>query len=239
MISSQARRHAELQRALLVDAGWRLSADAKVLDFGCGDGRLVAAWRADGHDAFGCDIALERQTEALRLIPAGPYRLPFDDRQFDLVVSDQVLEHVSDHEAAFSEIARVLRPGGAALHIFPSRLRPIEPHTFVPFGGVLRGPAWLRLWAGVGVRNSFQQGRSATDVAERNRRYLRESTTYLTRRQLVAVGRRYFPSIRFAEREMLVHTYGRARLLGRSPIVARAVGPMYAALHMRVMLTFK
>jgi SAM-dependent methyltransferase len=239
VISPEALQHAELQRTLLGEAGWRLSAGAAVLDFGCGDGRLVSAWRAAGYDARGCDIALERETDALRLIPTDPYRVPFADEQFELVVSDQVLEHVADHEAAFREIARVLRPGGAALHIFPSRLRPIEPHTFVPLGGVLQQRGWLRLWAAIGVRNSFQRGKSAADVAERNRQYLRDSTTYLTRRQLVALAQPHFRSIRFAEGEMLAHTYGRARVVGRIPLVRRAATPLYAALHMRVVLTFK
>ncbi len=38
------------------------------------------------------------------------------DRSFDLVVTQDVLEHVLNPERAFSEIARVLRPGGA--HVF-------------------------------------------------------------------------------------------------------------------------
>lgn len=43
--------------------------------------------------------------------------LPFPDGQFDSVVSDQVLEHLEgDPQQAFSESARVLRPGGLAIH---------------------------------------------------------------------------------------------------------------------------
>jgi SAM-dependent methyltransferase len=43
--------------------------------------------------------------------------LPFDADQFDLVVSDQVLEHVvGDPQRAVDESRRVLKPGGLALH---------------------------------------------------------------------------------------------------------------------------
>ncbi len=43
--------------------------------------------------------------------------LPFDADQFDVVVSDQVLEHVvGDPQRAIDETRRVLKPGGLAIH---------------------------------------------------------------------------------------------------------------------------
>lgn len=43
--------------------------------------------------------------------------LPFDNEKFDFCVSDQVLEHVEgDPVQAFSESARVVRPGGFICH---------------------------------------------------------------------------------------------------------------------------
>lgn len=42
--------------------------------------------------------------------------LTFEDASFDLFITQDVMEHVFDPEKAFSEIARVLKPGGA--HIF-------------------------------------------------------------------------------------------------------------------------
>lgn len=43
-------------------------------------------------------------------------RLSFQDGYFDLIISEDVLEHVDDYEKAFLEIYRVLKPG--AYHIF-------------------------------------------------------------------------------------------------------------------------
>jgi SAM-dependent methyltransferase len=59
-------------------------------------------------------------------------RLTYPEKTFDLVVSTEVFEHVSGYEQGFSEIRRVLRPGGC--HIFrvpldhngPTRVRTRE-----------------------------------------------------------------------------------------------------------------
>jgi SAM-dependent methyltransferase len=46
--------------------------------------------------------------------------LPYDDNTFDLVVTDQVLEHVQgDPFAAVEECRRVLKPGGISIHTTP------------------------------------------------------------------------------------------------------------------------
>lgn len=41
--------------------------------------------------------------------------MPFEDRSFDLVIANHVLEHVADDNRALAEIHRVLRPGGGAI----------------------------------------------------------------------------------------------------------------------------
>lgn len=46
--------------------------------------------------------------------------LTFPDASFDLVVSQDVMEHIFEPDAAFAEIARVLKPGG--MHIFTAPL---------------------------------------------------------------------------------------------------------------------
>ncbi|MGS0997841.1 class I SAM-dependent methyltransferase [Rhodanobacter sp. UC4451_H18] len=41
--------------------------------------------------------------------------MPFDDKTFDLVIANHVLEHVDDDLKALTEIYRVLKPGGHAI----------------------------------------------------------------------------------------------------------------------------
>ena len=49
-------------------------------------------------------------------------RLTFADEGFDLVISQDVLEHVPDPARAFAEAARVLRPGGSHIFTIPQNL---------------------------------------------------------------------------------------------------------------------
>ena len=56
-------------------------------------------------------------------------QLTFDNESFDLHVTQDVFEHLFDPAAAFREIARTLRPGGA--HVFTTPLvRKNEPTQF-------------------------------------------------------------------------------------------------------------
>jgi len=46
-------------------------------------------------------------------------KLKFEDSSFDFIVCSEVLEHIINHKAAFSELARVLRKGGTMLITVP------------------------------------------------------------------------------------------------------------------------
>jgi len=58
--------------------------------------------------------------------------LPWGANEFDLVVSNNVLEHVSDPRRVLQEMYRVTVPGGILLHSCPNYLFPYEPHYKVP-----------------------------------------------------------------------------------------------------------
>jgi SAM-dependent methyltransferase len=63
--------------------------------------------------------------------------LPFQDESFDVVVSDQVLEHIKgDPQIAINETRRVLRKGGIAVHttcfMNPIHEHPIDMWRFTP-----------------------------------------------------------------------------------------------------------
>ncbi len=47
-------------------------------------------------------------------------RLPFEDGALDLVIANQIIEHVKDHFWMVSEISRVLKPGGVLILGIPN-----------------------------------------------------------------------------------------------------------------------
>jgi SAM-dependent methyltransferase len=67
-----------------------------------------------------CSEYLEDAEKAFSDIPHQDLcALTFPDSSFDLVLCNELFEHVQDLDLAFREIARVLRPGGRLLSTFP------------------------------------------------------------------------------------------------------------------------
>lgn len=236
--------------AVLEDCANRhFAAGSRLLDLGCGDGTDVLQWAAKGFDASGCDVGQYSDSDQcrsmyesgqLRLIDTEPYRLPFEDGWFDIVVSNQVFEHVQDYPTAIAESHRVLKPGGIAMHLFPPRWKPIEPHVFVPLAGAIQHYRWLQIWAFLGVRNEFQSDMPANDVARHNHTYLHDHTNYLSTAQLHAEFARWFDNVRFAEDIYVEHSpSGNARALRTAMHLAPFIRSAYSAFKERVVVTIK
>lgn len=134
----------------------------QVLDYGCGAGQIVTALRAEGIAAFGCDLFYEGGDLSGLLEPAlfdaGIIRrmegaaIPFPSGSFDLVVSNQVMEHVADLDAVLAECCRVLRPGGAMLCVFPDRGVWREGHCGIPFLHWFPRQSRARVWYAAALR---------------------------------------------------------------------------------------
>ncbi len=56
-----------------------------------------------------------------------------DEQRYDLVVLDNVLEHLPDQPLALRRIVRALRDGGALYILVPNKLWPVEVHHNLPF----------------------------------------------------------------------------------------------------------
>ncbi len=90
----------------------------RILDAGCGTGLLLRriATRAPGTQLVGVDLTLAMLRRAGRsasdLVLGDVRRLPFADGSLDAVVLASVLQYLPDLDAALSEAARVLKPGG-------------------------------------------------------------------------------------------------------------------------------
>ncbi len=163
------------------------SPGAAVLDFACSKGGL---WDhvPEQVEMFGCDIRLApematriRGREHRFRLSTESSRIPFEDASFDVVFANSAFEHVQPIREIITECARVLRPGGRLIAVFPCRTVILEPHVKVPFAswlppGALRR-AWCQAWRGDGARADA---------------YLREHTNYLRYGEYMRMLRQHF-----------------------------------------------
>jgi arsenite methyltransferase len=104
----------------------RLAPGEDVLDIGCGAGTdtLVAAQMvAPAGQVIGIDMTPEMLSRAraaaaemgsgnVGFVEGDVEKLPFPAESFDVAISNGVIDLIPDKDAVFSEIFRVLRPGG-------------------------------------------------------------------------------------------------------------------------------
>ena len=139
-----------------------INTNINILDAGCGDGHLAtflhinltALFPKIDFKIYGYDVAdhgvqakyffLKTLTwcqqqcpdvvwdERLKLI-VHDQSWPFESNFFDFVLSNQVLEHVWNHQHFFLEHSRVLKESGCGAHLFPLKHYIYEGHLLIPF----------------------------------------------------------------------------------------------------------
>jgi SAM-dependent methyltransferase len=107
-----------------------LPAGAKVVDVGGGRKCDFAKYRSprSGIKLIAVDISAEElehnaDVDETRVADVTK-ELPFDDEAVDLIVSRSVLEHLQNSELFIENSARILKRGGYAIHVFPSKYAP-------------------------------------------------------------------------------------------------------------------
>ncbi len=119
--SGAKRRRRKIAAALAPESG------ESVLDVGCGPGHQAyelssivgPTGQITGVDPAESAIAIaSRRCSGLsnaRFRLGEAANLPFDDQEFDSVMSSQVFEYLNDVDSGLREMYRVLRPGGRVL----------------------------------------------------------------------------------------------------------------------------
>lgn len=174
-------------------------AELRILDIGCGRGELTAWLLTKGWDAWGVDtsaqyIANGRPYFERAGLPADRLRVieddgpPFEAAFFDVVVSNQVLEHVADLSTFTAGIRRVSKPGAVGYHIYPGRRILIEPHLraplvhWLPKGRSRRLAIMAAIAAGTSV--DYFPNYSLRERTRIHASYIEQNTFYRSRREI-------------------------------------------------------
>lgn len=144
------------------------AAGARVLDIGCGDAGVLIAFAEQGSRAFGIEPSEKSIARAqvrarehgvqVDLRTGAAEALPWPDGSFDLVILDNVLEHVADREKTLAEIRRVLAPGGLLYLVVPKPFSVYslwnDPHY--DLAGLVLMPRAMQIWYFERVRGGGQ-----------------------------------------------------------------------------------
>ena len=117
-------RLAEIGDTIELLRRYRSSGD--LLEIGAGTGWQAKALAGTGYAVTAidlpasADISNHARSREWPIVDYDGSHIPFGDESFDIIYSSNVLEHVVDLDGLTSEMKRVLRPGGLALHLVPN-----------------------------------------------------------------------------------------------------------------------
>jgi SAM-dependent methyltransferase len=110
----------------------------KFLENGCGIGLYLEHFLPLGSSPVGLEYDYERAVEAKEkadlILGGASEHLPFPSHYFDLILSNEVIEHVEDDQQSVREMVRTLAPGGRLIIFCPNRWYPFETHGIYWFG---------------------------------------------------------------------------------------------------------
>lgn len=234
----------------------------RVLDMGCGNGHLIAflqhklpQLRKDlkfeiyGFDVIDSNIQasdyfewtfeflgqefpnIDWKKRVFQIVTKQEW--PFPAGFFDYIISNQVMEHVFDHDFSFQQIKRVLANDGVSIHLFPLRSYVYEGHLLLPFVHWISNKDllfdYIKVCSLLGLgkyRRYFPMGSASdlNDFCQKHTDYMIYETNYLSPREVYKIAKRnlmrcsfrytedyYFNKLRQVFRKSLKYEYALIR----------------------------
>ena len=133
----------------------------KVLDLGCGNGISARLLNQADFDVVGTDIsplfledAQTWENPKLHYRVCDVMELPFESESFDVICSNELVEHLPDVETALTEMMRVVCKGGRIVLSGPNLCSPLIP--FLDWLNLMSGKPGRPVW-GETKRQALQQ----------------------------------------------------------------------------------
>ena len=133
----------------------------RLLDVGCGSGRLLRRMKRLGWEVEGIDFDQEATANISRKYGikthVGDIRfLPFPAETFDAIVMNHAIEHVDDPVSVLQVCARLLRPGGQLVMITPNALS-VAHRRFGKYWRGLEVPRHFQVFSRQGLKNCVEK----------------------------------------------------------------------------------
>ncbi|MGH7195563.1 MAG: class I SAM-dependent methyltransferase [Candidatus Saccharimonadales bacterium] len=141
-VLDQASRERKARKILAVIKQFKKLEDAQVLDIGTGSGDIPNLLSRHCGKVCSVDLSDERINKKgyeFKLVKDAA--LPYAKNSFDVVVSNQVIEHVPAQLLHIKEIYRVLKPGGISYIATPNKFWLTDPRHKLPLISWLPRPA--------------------------------------------------------------------------------------------------
>jgi SAM-dependent methyltransferase len=153
-VSERSSLRSRREKYRLFLATMRPKENETILDVGAtaGDRRganFLERWYPHQHRITACGVedlaGFKERFPTVATIKADGRDLPFADREFPVVFSNAVIEHVGSREEQARFVAELCRVGERVFCVTPSKGFPFEPHTLIPFAH----------WLPIAVRNAI------------------------------------------------------------------------------------
>ena len=148
--TSNRKNKAEKILIILEEALGKSVENLKILDIGTGNGEISSFIGKTNH-VTSVDIYDSRQVAENFNFSLCNESLPFKPESFDIVISNHVIEHVTNQQLHISEIKRVLNNKGVLYLATPNRLWPFEVHYKIYFLHYLPRELFIRVLTSLSI----------------------------------------------------------------------------------------
>ncbi len=199
----------------------------KILDVGCGNGILLSTLVKElplknpgvKFEFYGLDVTdsqIQKKgyfDETISLLQSAAPQIswhnnlkliqsseqwPFENNFFDLVFSNQVMEHVFKQKLFLNEVRRTMKEDGYSFHLYPLKHYFYEGHLLIPF--VHKFKSWTTTYYWIKWASHLNMGtyrkhkknglvHSVQEYAEKHADYLAYQVNYQTLKQLNATAK--------------------------------------------------
>ena len=157
---------------------------SKVLDLGCGNGISARLLNEAEFDVVGTDIsplflqdARNWENPRLRYQVCDVMELPFESESFNVVCSNELVEHLPDVETALTEMIRVVCKGGRIVISGPNLCSPLIP--LLDWLNLMSGKSGRPIWGETKQQALQQLARNCSLYVQK--RFLRKTPHFIYR----------------------------------------------------------